>query len=232
MVPKSVSLVLFDCDGTLVDSEHAIVEAMAAAFACVGLPAPSAAQVRAVIGLPLTESVCRLLPEEALSQADACTARYRAAVLALRQRPDHDEPLYPGIRAAIERIAAGGALLGIVTGKARRGLLATLERHGLRDCFTTLHTADDGPGKPAPDMVLDAMSRTGADPCATVVIGDTTFDIEMARNACVRSIGVAWGYHSPLVLKRVGADRIATMAMELPRLVAGLLQGTGDAPRL
>lgn len=232
MAPKTLRLVLFDCDGTLVDSQHAIVEAMAAAFAHVGLSAPPADAVRAVIGLPLLESVRRLLPEEAVAHAGACTARYKETFHRLRQKPDHEEPLFPGIAAAIDRIAADGALLGIVTGKARRGLLATLERHGMRDRFVTLHTADDGPGKPAPDMVLDAMSRTGADPCSTVVIGDTTFDIEMARNARVRSIGVAWGYHSPLLLRQVGADRLATLAAELPCLVTNLTDGEVDAPVL
>ncbi len=232
MVSKTVRLVLFDCDGTLVDSQHAIVEAMEAAFAHVGLPAPAASAVRAVIGLPLGESVRRLLPQGSTLHADACTAHYRSIFHTLRQQPGHDEPLFPGIRAAIDRIEADGALLGIVTGKARRGLLATLERHGLADRFATLHTADDGPGKPAPDMVLTAMSRMGADPHSTVVVGDTTFDIEMAGNAGVHSIGVAWGYHSPLVLKKVGAQRIATMAAELPRLVAGLVDGERDASLL
>lgn len=217
-------LVLFDCDGTLVDGQHAIVEAMAAAFVHAGLPAPSAAAVRDVLGLSLNEAVERLLPPATpAGEAAAAMLQCRGTFDAMCRGPAPEEPLFPGIREAVDAIAATGALLGIVTGKGRRDLLATLDRQGLRDRFITLHSADDGPGKPAPDMVLDAICRTGADAGSTIVIGDTTFDIEMARNAGVRSVGVAWGNHSPVALKRAGADRIAATPADLPRLVGEML---------
>ncbi|MGE0725326.1 MAG: HAD-IA family hydrolase [Alphaproteobacteria bacterium] len=230
-MPESIRLVLFDCDGTLVDSQHAIVHAMESAFAAVGLPPPPALRVRGVIGLPLREAIARLLPAGGEALADPATARYKEAFYALRQRPDHDEPLFPGIGAALDALDAAGALLGIVTGKARRGLLATLDRHGLGGRFVTLHTADDGPGKPAPDMVFRAIGAVGAGTGATVVIGDTTFDIEMARNAAVRSIGVGWGYHPPARLRAAGADALVAMASEIPAAVERLLAAGADAAR-
>ncbi|MCC7271315.1 MAG: HAD-IA family hydrolase [Alphaproteobacteria bacterium] len=223
MATSPPPLVLFDCDGTLVDSQHAIVHAMGEAFAGVGLAPPAATAVRMVIGLSLREAVLRLLPAGCEREADAATARYKDCFLALRRRPDHDEPLFPGVREAIDAIDRSGALLGIVTGKARRGLLATLERHGLTDRFVTLHTADDGPGKPAPDMVLAAIARIGGRARSTVVVGDTTFDMEMAAAAGAQAIGVAWGYHSPAVLRARGAARIVTAAAELPAAVGRLL---------
>ena len=232
MTDPALRLVLFDCDGTLVDSQHAIVHAMETAFTRVGLALPPSSKVRAVIGLPLREAIARLIPPGSEHLTDPATDRYKEAFHALRQRPDHDEPLFPGIRGAIERIAATGALLGIVTGKARRGLLATLGRHDLLDRFVTLHTADDGPGKPAPDMVLRALDATGVAAASTVVIGDTTFDMEMAGNARVGAIGVAWGYHPPARLKAAGAGVIVAMAAELPAAVDRVIAAGTDAARL
>ena len=98
-----------------------------------------------------------------------------------------------GPRRRWPRSRRTGALIGIATGKSRRGLVATLEELGWLDRFVVLRTADDGPGKPAPDMVLSAMTETGVRPEETVMIGDTTFDIAMARAARVRAVGVGWG---------------------------------------
>jgi phosphoglycolate phosphatase len=116
----------------------------------------------------------------------------------------------------------GGLLLGVATGKSRRGLLATLDRHGIRDRFVTLKTADDGPGKPSPEILLDAMAEVGAAPHTTIMVGDTTYDIEMAIRARAMSIGVGWGYHSTEELKAVGAHRIAGGYGELPAMIAEL----------
>jgi phosphoglycolate phosphatase len=101
---------------------------------------------------------------------------------------------------------SAGVLLGVATGKSRRGLEATLERHGLLDCFGSLKTSDDGPGKPNPTILLDAMRELGVEPENTVMIGDTVFDITMAANAKVTSIGVGWGYHEVSELKSAGAE--------------------------
>jgi phosphoglycolate phosphatase len=217
------ALVVFDCDGTLVDSQHGIVACMAAAFAAEGHAAPAAAAVRRVIGLPLVECVARLGP--ALDAA--CHARivdgYKEQFFILRQRGDHEEPLFPGALAALDAIAAHGAQLGIATGKGRRGLLAVLEQHGLAQRFVTLQTGDVGPGKPHPAMLERAMEETGCTSAETVMIGDTVFDMQMARNAGTRAIGVGWGYHDPAELRESGAHLLVESFAELAQaLTAGV----------
>jgi phosphoglycolate phosphatase len=215
-------LVLFDCDGTLVDSQHHIIAAMRQAFAAFALPEPAADDVRRLVGLPLDVSVRRLL-EAGAANADGVVAAYREAAFAMRHQPDHDEPLFPGLREVLDHLEADGYLLGIATGKARRGLDATLSMHGLVDRFVTLQTADIAHGKPDPDMVLRAMRETGATPASTLVVGDTTFDILMARNAGARSVGVAWGYHDPAELLQAGAQAVIKRFADLPPLVRQMM---------
>ncbi len=217
---NGISLVLFDLDGTLVDSQHAVVAAMTQAWRAHGLDDPAAEEVRRVIGLPLATGIAALLPDHARVAPERLAESYRESFLELRRRPDHVEPLYPGARAALDALRAAGRLLGIATGKSRRGLIATLERHGLVDRFVTLKTADDGPGKPAPDMVVQAMAEVGARPGGTTMVGDTVFDIQMARGAGVRAIGVAWGYHGVDELRAAGAARVVRNFAELPAAVA------------
>jgi len=210
-------LILFDYDGTLVDSQRAILHAMAAGFAAADLPAPEATAVRRVVGLNLEIAVSRLCPDP----RDGATVNrvadaYRAAFQALRARPDYHEPLFPGVREALAALDRPEVCLGIATGKARRGLLASLERHSLEHRFVTLQTADDGPGKPHPAMLQRAMAETGAAPAETVLIGDTSFDMEMAVNASVPGLGVSWGYHAPEELSASGAAAIIESFAELP----------------
>ena len=216
-----LSLVVFDCDGTLVDSQHAILACMRDAFTTHGCAAPEDERIRQVIGLSLDEAVARLAA--AGDPAEKVTEAYRRAFFDLRSRPDFREPLFPGVAAALEALDSAGCLLGIATGKARRGLLATLERHGLGSRFVTLQTADSNPGKPHPAMLLRAMAETGADPDRTVLVGDTSFDMEMARRAGARAVGVAWGYHDRRELEAAGADRIVERCEELADCVLSLL---------
>lgn len=218
----AIRLVVFDCDGTLVDSQHAIVEAMIQAFAGHSLPLPDAESVRRVVGLALPEAVARLMPVEAMDRLDSVATAYKDAFTGIRQRPGHEEPLYPGTRDALKFLLESGAMLGVATGKSRQGLQRVLEVHGLRDSFITLKTADDGPGKPNPHILLAAMAETGATPETTVMIGDTTYDIEMAVRARALSIGVAWGYHPSNELTAAGALHIAKQYGELPALIANL----------
>jgi len=223
VAPPPLRLVVFDCDGTLVDSQHAITAAMAEAFLAQGLPQPAAQAVRAVIGLHLNEAVARLHPAGDAVSHRRLVESYRAVFVAARHAGTLVEPLFAGARAAIEALDADGYLLGIATGKSRRGLLATLERHGLSDRFVTVQTADDGPGKPHPDMIERAMAEVGAVPVRTAVVGDTTFDIEMARNAGVKAVGVAWGYHEVGALMAAGAHDILDTFADLPAVVAALV---------
>ncbi len=219
-------LVLFDCDGTLVDSQHHIVAAMQSAFARYDLAAPAPDAVRRLVGLPLEISVRHLLQTMNIgADTAAVVAAYREAAFAMRHAPDHDEPLFPGLLDTLASLEADGYLLGIATGKARRGLDATLTMHGLHDRFVTLQTADIARGKPDPDMVLRAMRETGAEPGSTLVVGDTTFDILMAKNAGARAIGVAWGYHDPAELLEAGALAVAESYGELPALIRATLGG-------
>ncbi len=219
MIAPRLRLALFDCDGTLVDSQHRIFASMAAAFAERGHTAPDPAGVRSVVGLSLVEAVGRLLPDMVLAEQEATAESYKKAFFGFRQRGEHEEPLYPGVIEALDRLNDAGFILGVATGKSRRGLDAVLDMHGLAGRFVTLQTADRSPGKPNPAMVLQAMAEVGVDPADTVMIGDTVFDIHMGRNAGVASIGVGWGYHEIAELEQAGAVSVARDFSELADLV-------------
>ena len=213
-------LAVFDCDGTLVDSQHVIASCMAAAFASERLAAPGIDAVRRVIGLPLPQCVATLAPDSDAARRARLVEAYKGTFFTIRQRPDHHEPLFDGARGALDALETEGWRLAIATGKSRRGLLAVLERHGLADRFVSLQTADDGPGKPDPGMILRAMAATGAAPADTVMIGDTSFDMAMAVNAEVPGIAVAWGYHAAEELVAAGASVVAERFAEIPGLAA------------
>jgi phosphoglycolate phosphatase len=219
----AIRLAVFDCDGTLVDSANNIVACMAVAFAAHGLPAPLDGAVRRVVGLSLETAVAALVPQAEAALHLRLADSYKDAFFELRNRP-HSEPLYPGAVAAIEALEAAGFLLGVATGKSQRGLRAVLERHGLLHRFVTLQTADVAAGKPHPEMLHRAMAETGADRLDTVMIGDTSYDIQMAANAKVTGLGVAWGYHPPDELAACGAQAIAEDFAGLPALVFGAVR--------
>jgi len=222
----SFRLLVFDFDGTLADSQHLIVQAMSEAFARFRLPPPPPAAVRQVIGLKLEHVVAELLPDGAEAELAARVAEgYRKVYFGLRAQPDCHEPLFPGVREGIAQLDRPDVCLGIATGKSRRGLMASLERHGLRHHFTTVQTADDGPGKPHPELLRRAMADAGAGPRETVLVGDTTFDMEMAVNAGVLAIGVAWGYHNVDELRGGGAAGIVEAFRDLPDTLAMLKPG-------
>jgi len=212
-------LVVFDCDGTLVDSQHLIVDAMRAAFRANGLDEPPAEAVRRVVCLSLGHAVAALPPETGAATWEIVAESYRGAWQELRTLPGFREPLFPGARDLLVGLERDGYLLGIATGKGRRGLETVLARHGLRALFVTLQTADDNPSKPHPAMLERAMDETGSRPGETVFVGDTTFDVRMARDAGARAIGVAWGYHPPEELAAAGAERILESFTELPPLL-------------
>lgn len=208
MNASGLKLAVFDCDGTLVDSQHHIVAAVVETWRRHDLPPPAAALVRTGIGLPLHQTLSRLAPDGDAALHDSLTDTYKAVYTAMRQQPDHWEPLYPGVVETLDRLSAAGWLLGIATGKAKRGLLAVLDMHALKDRFVVLRTADDGLGKPHPFMLTSAMSEIGVEPADTVMIGDTSFDIEMARAAGTLAVGVSWGYHPIEMLQAAGAHHL------------------------
>jgi phosphoglycolate phosphatase len=212
-------LIVFDCDGTLVDSQATIVACAQAAFRAEGLAAPPAEAVRRIVGLSLVEAMTALLPEPNPGTGTRLADAYRAAFLAHRQRPDFHEPLFPGARELLEALLARQLLLGVATGKAMRGLRAVLEHHGLERCFVTLQTADLHPSKPHPAMLEAAMAETGASPQETVLVGDTSFDILMARAAGAVPVGVSWGNHPAEELVAAGAARVLDRFDELHEIL-------------
>ncbi len=217
--------VVFDCDGTLVDSQRGIILSARAALEQEGLPIPSDEFIRRGVGLRLDAALARLAPEADAETLTRIVETYRNTFFQLRQSPDHQEPLYDGAAESVASLAQAGCLLGIATGKSRRGLLATLERHGWGDTFVVLKTADDGPGKPDPTILQDAILEAGAAPETTVMVGDTSFDIAMARAARVYAIGVGWGYHPVEELGRAGADALIEDYAELAPAVRRAMKG-------
>ncbi len=216
-------LVVFDCDGTLVDSQHMIVAAMGHAFAAHGLAALPRQQVLSIVGLSLDEALFALIPHEEDAKRRRITQAYKEAFQHLRARPELAEPLFPGTREAIEAIAAReGMLLGIATGKSQRGLRHMLETHDLGKFFVTLQTADDAPSKPHPAMLEQAMREAGASPRDTVLVGDTSYDILMAVAAGTHALGVNWGYHGVNELTEAGAPQVLTHFDELASALDGL----------
>ena len=202
-------LAIFDCDGTLVDSQHNIVMAMNDAFVRARLDPPERLATLNVVGLSLIEAMQMLLPEADPKLHHTMAEHYKQAFWRLRDKGMVEEPLYDGIADAIDALEADGWLLGVATGKSDRGLALCLEYHGLTHRFVTLQTADRHPSKPHPSMIETAMADAGALPETTVMIGDTSFDMLMARNANVRAIGVSWGYHPPKDLHAAGAHAVA-----------------------
>ncbi len=210
-------LAVFDCDGTLVDSQANICRAMEATFAAHRLEPPSRAAIRGIVGLSLVPAIARLLPGAEAALHDAMAEEYKRAFFAMRSSATLDpEPLYDGIVEAIDALDAAGWLLGVATGKSDRGLHAILDHHGLRHRFITLQTADRHPSKPHPAMLDLAIAEAGAAPETTAMIGDTSFDMAMARAAGAHAVGVLWGYHTSTELLGAGAHCVADHASQLP----------------
>lgn len=206
-----MKLVLFDCDGTLVDSAALIHEVMGRTFAHFALNPPQLLETKAIIGLTLDIAIARMQGKQHVdAQAVAMMAYYKSIHAQVRAEGLHPEPLFSGIAGVIDAIAArDDRLLGAVTGKSRRGLDSVLQSHGFAPYFIVSRTADDCPSKPNPAMVTECCAQTGIDPHNTLVIGDAIYDMQMAKAAGATAIGVAWGYASVDALLEAGADAIA-----------------------
>ena len=213
--------VVFDCDGTLVDGQAAICDTMELAFANAGLVAPERNKVRRIVGLSLPYALRELAPEASDDQRHAVVEAYKLGYRDLRLSGALREPLFEGIAALIDELDAEGRLLGVATGKSDRGLHACLDTHGIKHRFVSLQTADRHPSKPHPAMLEAALDDAGVSPADAVMIGDTSFDMEMAVAAGVRAIGVSWGYHEPQELFDTGASAVAETAQQLGDLIRG-----------
>ena len=210
-------LALFDCDGTLVDSQANICHSMEEAFRIGGLVAPERSAIRRIIGLSLVDAVAALSPDLGEERHRALAEDYKASFFALRESGAmNEEPLFEGMIGTLDTLASTGWLFGVATGKSDRGLARILAHHGIAERFVTLQTADRHPSKPHPSMIELAMAEAGASPETTVMIGDTSYDMLMARAAGTRALGVAWGYHPPEELFAAGAHVVATTVASLP----------------
>lgn len=223
-------LILFDCDGTLVDSQHLIVAAMTAAHDRHGRPAPGRDDILRVVGLSLPEAFAVLgagipdYPAARLAEA------YKDAFMALRE-VEPAEPLYPGAREVLAALRArDDIVLGMVTGKSRRGVDKVLAAQGMEGWFATIQTADVAPSKPHPAMVQMALAETGLAAPDTVVIGDTSYDMTMARAAGVSALGVSWGYHDVASLAAAGAHLLVDDFTAVPEAIATLLAAAAREP--
>lgn len=215
-----MKLVVFDVDGTLVDSQHLIVAAQAQAFSENGLVAPGRREALSVVGLSLPQAFRRLAGED--GPIAELSESYKRAYDRLRLDPAHEEPLFPGMADLLASLRARDDVrLGIATGKSRRGLDRMVAHHGWTGWFATTQSADDAPSKPDPTMLLQAMAEAGCPPESTVMVGDTTFDIGMAVAAGAAAVGVAWGYHPPGALYGAGAVTVVETAAALEALFPG-----------
>ncbi len=215
-----IRLAVFDCDGTLADSQANICRAMALAFADAGLPDPDPRAVRRIVGLSLPQAVAQLVPGTDPALHVMVAEDYKRHFRAMRTGGALlDEPLFPGITDTLVALLDGGWRLGVATGKSDRGLSLLLAHHRIDRHFVTLQTADRHPSKPHPAMLRAAMAEAGALPAATVMIGDTSFDMAMAVDAGVRAVGVEWGYHHRDELIAAGADLLCDDPTLIPALL-------------
>lgn len=215
-------LAVFDCDGTLVDGQADVCWAMDRAFSRAGLAAPDPSAVRRIVGLSLPAAVRALAPALTDDQNHAVTEYYRSSFRARREEGLLDEPLYDGIADLLRDLRSTGWHLAVATGKSDRGLAACLATHGIADLFVSLQTADRHPSKPHPAMLEAALFEAGASREEAVMIGDTSFDMVMARSIGVAGIGVGWGYHAAPELLASGAARVVAT----PAALAAALEET------
>lgn len=214
-----MKLAVFDCDGTLIDGQASICEAMEAAFAAQDLTAPPRAAIRRAVGLSLPQTMRALLPDGGEDVQLALVENYKSAFRTARSDGRLSQPLFAGIVEALHALTDAGWTLGVATGMSDRGLTHCLADNGIAALFVTLQTADRHPSKPHPAMLQAALFEAGAQAHEAVMIGDTAYDMQMARDAGVRGIGVDWGYHHPRELMAAGAQVLVTSPADLTRVL-------------
>lgn len=218
---SSQKLIVFDVDGTIVNSSTVLLAAFDAAFREQHLDVPDQRHLLSVVGLAHREMFSKLLGGR--GPIDEMVRTYKATTRELRASRT-EEPLYPGAAEALQRLAREpSTLLGLATGKSRRGLDYFLKKQGWPNMFITTKSSDDGPSKPHPAILLAAMQAANVPNDSCVMVGDSVFDIQMARAAGVQAIGVSWGYGASGALRAAGAQSVVS---SFPELLAKL--GFGD----
>ncbi len=200
-------LVVFDMDGTLVDSIALIEDVMSRAFLACDLPSPAPGAIRGLVGISIEQLMDKLHPGLSDKDLDHLVRTYKQMFMEISVQgdPAKQTPLFGGAREVLDLLSAqDNTILAVATGKSRRGLNRMFDEHGIRHYFMTSHVADDHPSKPHPSMLEAVLRDTGMDADQAIMIGDTTYDLEMARSAGIKNIGVTWGSHP--------ADRLAPVA--------------------
>lgn len=211
-----LELVVFDWDGTLMDSTRTIVRAIQNACLDLGLPVPPDGLASHVIGLSLDEALAKAVPAMPPAMIPRMVERYRHHYLST----DHALQLFDGVRELLDALLARNAYLAVATGKNRKGLDRALDQFGLRGLFHVTRCADESRSKPHPQMLLDVMDVVGADACATVMVGDTTHDLHMARNARTHAVAVNYGAHPEAELRALAPAAIVDSVPALHRWLA------------
>jgi len=221
-------LVIFDLDGTLIDSVALIVETMAAAFREAGEPVPDERAIRSISGITARDALAILAPQATPERVRAIIEGYRRHYVA--HAGIAREPLFVGAIEALDRLESDPeTIVAVATGKSLKGATLLLERHGIAGRFNSIQTPDHNWGKPHPQMIESALMRAGGTRKRTVMVGDTVHDMRMAKAAKVGAIGVAWGYHEPGELHEAGADIVIDRFDDLDAAVDQLTGGVAHA---
>jgi len=202
---QNYQLLVFDWDGTLMDSSKKIGNCFKGAATTIGLTLPDPDQVKSYIGLGLDESFSRLYPEIDSQTISQLVNSYRDYWLYLDKTP---MSLFADVESGLRQLQNAGYLLTVATGKSRRGLDRALQETSLEEVFLYSRCADETRSKPHPQMLLDVLEYTGMHNSRSVMIGDTTFDLEMARNAEMDGLGVGYGSHSKETLSPLSSDQV------------------------
>lgn len=212
-------LVIFDLDGTLIDTVAIFVGTITSVLEVMGQPVPDEKIIRSISGLGVQVGIRRIAPGLNEGQIDELIELYRKEFLA-RASQSMQEQLFFGAMEALNRLhGRGDIVMAVATGKSGSGTDRVLKSHDILKLFTSVHTPDSNRSKPDPDMVHSAMSIADCTRQNTIMIGDTTHDMEMAVNAGTHALGVSWGYHEPDELKAAGAHLIIN---EMDQLVGAI----------
>ena len=217
-------LVIFDLDGTLIDSVALIVDTITNAFRAVNERVPDERMIRSISGITARDAMAILAPHATPERVEEITASYRRHYLSGAGLAR--EPMFEGAMAALDRLTADPeTILAVATGKGHQGAVTVLDLHGIAGRFNSIETPTHNRGKPDPQMIETAMQKAGVDKAQTVMVGDTVHDMRMAKAAGVGAIGVAWGYHERDDLIEAGADLVIDRFDELDGAVARLTGG-------